>query len=153
MITRNRIKAPGRYTGKTLVILGTLFLLACGDSSTGPNTGNSPQGEFTLNTIESKALPYMMYSDTGYTLEITSGSLSIKSDGKWVSKITSRETVDGFVSTYSDSTFGTWTQSSGTMALLNTESSVTSNATWTSTDVTVTEVDGTVSRKISYRRN
>jgi hypothetical protein len=138
----------------TLMALGTL-LQACGKGDgTGPNAvPATPQGEYTLNMIEQKPLPYAWFSETNYTLEVTGGTISIKSDGKWVSKITSRETVAGFVSTYIDSTFGTWTSANGSASLTNAESSTISSATWTAADVTVTDVDGTTTRKILYRKN
>lgn len=132
-----------------------LALGACaGDGATGPGAG-TPEGNYTLSTVDAKALPYMMYSDTGYTLEVMSGSLTVSAGGKWVARATTRETVAGFVSTYTDSTFGTWTTASSgsTVTLLNTETSVAASATWTTSDITVTEVDGTVSRKIVYRRD
>lgn len=128
---------------------------ACGDGSTGPGGSGTAEGNYTLSTVDAKPLPYMMYSDTGYTLEVMSGSLAINVGGKWVAKFVQRETVAGNVSTYSDSTFGTWTLSSAsqTVTLFNTETSVSASATWTASDITVTEVDGTVTRKIVYRRD
>jgi hypothetical protein len=139
----------------TLGALATLWLGACGkDGTTGPNRAPAtPEGNYSLSTIEAKALPYSMFADTGYTLEITSGSIAINSTGKWVSKITSRETVAGFVSNYIDSTFGTWTAANGAATLINTETQVTSSATWTSSDVTVNEVSGGVTKKIVYKKN
>jgi hypothetical protein len=136
----------------TLGLLATLSLSACsGDGATAP--GATLVGNYTLSTIDSKPLPYSVFADTGYTLDIVSGSLSIDSNGKWVSKITSRETVAGYMSTYNDSTFGTWTAASGTATLMNVETSVGSSATWTQADVTVSEVDGANTRKVVYRKN
>jgi hypothetical protein len=138
----------------TLVAIGTLLQACGGGDGTGPGgTPGTPQGEYTLNMIEQKPLPYAWYTEPDYTLEVTGGSISIKSDGKWVAKITSRETVAGFVSTYNDSTFGTWTSANGSASLTNAESSTISSATWTAADVTVSDVDGTTTRKILYRKN
>lgn len=139
----------------TLSVLTMLWLGACGkDGATGLNGAPAtPEGMYSLSTIETKSLPYTMYADTGYTLEITSGLISITSDGKWVSKITSRETVAGFASVYIDSTFGTWTVAASTAAFTNTETQVISNVSWTARDVTVNEVDGAVTRRIVYRKS
>ncbi len=138
----------------TLAALGTLLAACGGGDGTGPNgLPATPEGEYTLNLIEQKPLPYAWYSEADYKLEVTGGTISIKSNGKWVSKITSKETVAGFVSTYSDSTFGTWTAANGSASLTNAESSTISSATWTATDVTVSDVDGTTTRKILYRKN
>ena len=137
----------------TLGALVTLWLGACSGDATGPDVPATPEGSYSLSTIEAKPLPYSMYADTGYTLEVTSGSLAINSNGKWVSKITSRETVAGNVSTYVDSTFGTWIVAQGAATLTNAETSTTSSATWTKADVTVSEVDGSVTLKVVYRKN
>jgi hypothetical protein len=136
-----------------MVVLGAA---ACkGDGPTGPSVPATPEGSYSLSTVDAKALPYMMYSDTGYTLEVMSGTLTISAGGKWVAKAVTRETVDGFVSTYSDSTFGTWTQVQGAAraTLTNAETNVQSSVTWTASDLTVDDVDGTVTRKVVYRRN
>jgi hypothetical protein len=150
----DRIRSPRRtgFRWKTLIALGTL-LQACGGGDGPSGVPATPQGEYTLNMIEQKALPYAWYTEPDYSLEVTAGSISIKADGKWVAKITSRETVAGFVSTYNDSTFGTWTSANGTASLTNAESSTISSATWTGADVTVTDVEGTTTRKILYRKN
>jgi hypothetical protein len=136
----------------TLIALGTL-LQACSAGDGPGGVPATPQGEYTLNMIEQKPLPYAWFTEPDYMLEVTGGTISIKSDGKWVSKITSRETVAGFVSTYTDSTFGTWTSGNGAASLTNAESSTISSATWTAADVTVTDVDGSTTRKILYRKN
>lgn len=140
----------------TLAMLGTL-LQACGkgdSGGTGPNNPPAtPAGNYTLNQIDSNTLPYKMYADTGYTLEVMSGSIAINANGKWVSKLTTRETVAGYASTYNDSTFGTWTAANGSASLTNAETTVISTATWTSADVTVSEVDGSKTRKIVYKKN
>lgn len=96
-----------------------------------------------------------MYADTGYTLQVQSGTLAITTDGKWVSKVVSRETVAGFVSTYTDSTFGTWSVAAGskTAVLTNAETNTTSSATWTSTQATVVQLDGATSHTIVYTKN
>lgn len=162
MRDRSRIRIGELWWNAAAVaVLAITLTTACskGDSVTGPAPAPpppaTPVGSYTLSTIDAKALPYTMFADTGYTLEVTSGTLSIATTGKWVSKIVTRETVAGNVSTYTDSTFGNWTVPAGsTIAVMtNVETGVTSNATWTAIDVTVNDVDGTVTRKIVYRRN
>ena len=137
-----------------------LTVTACskGDSVTGPGTTPppaTPVGTYTLSTIDAKAMPYTIYSDTGYTLQLSSGTLSVTTGGRWVSKVVSKETVAGNVSTYTDSTFGTWALGSAatTAVFTNGETNVTSTVTWTAADVTVNDVDGTVTRKILYKKN
>ena len=141
------------------VIAGAVLTVtaACGksDGPTGPSTPATPEGTYTLTSIDAHAMPYTMFADTGYTLEIQSGTLTVAAGGRWVSKIVQRETVAGFVSTYSDSTFGTWSVPVGTKTAVftNTETKTASNVTWTSGDITVNDVDGATTRKVLYKRN
>jgi hypothetical protein len=157
---RNRSRIRIRELWWTAAAAAVLAVTACskGEGTTGPSVQApppTPAGSYALSTIDGKALPYTMFTDTGYTLDITSGTLSVTANGRWVSKVVTRETVAGNVSTYSDSTFGTWTQPTGsTIAVfINVETNVTSNATWTAADITVNDVDGTITRKIVYKRN
>jgi len=129
--------------------------VACSGDATGPNTPGNPVGNYTMQSINQQALPFAMFTDTLYSLEVQSGTLAVTTDGKWWAKTTTRETVAGNVSTYVDSTFGTWTQSSGstsTAVLLNTETQGTANATWTTTDLTLVQVESGTTYTIVYRR-
>jgi len=161
MDIRSRIRIYGSWwKAAAVAVLAVTLATACskGEGATGPGATPppaTPVGSYTLSTIDAKVLPYTMFADTGYTLEITSGSISITANGKWVSKVVTRETVAGNVSTYSDSTYGNWTVPAGaTLAVLtNAETGATTNATWTAIDVTVNDVDGTVTRKVVYKRN
>ena len=148
-----------------VAVLAVTGLSACskGDSPTSPGGGGgnttpppaTPVGAYALNSIDTKTMPYMMFSDTGYTLEVSSGSLSVTAAGKWVSKLVSKETVAGNVSTYTDSTFGSWTlgTSTTTANFTNAETGAVSTVSWTATDVTIKDVDGTVTHTILYKRN
>jgi hypothetical protein len=157
MISRSRIenlRIARRVRWVTLGAALTLWLGACsGDSATGPKVPATPEGNYSLTSVDARAVPYMMYSDTGFTLEVTAGSIAINSNGKWVAKVTSRETIAGYASMYVDSTFGTWTSASGAATLINTETQATASATWTATEVTINQVEGTTTRKVIYRRN
>ena len=87
------------------VALVATVLAACGsDSPSGPGTATSPEGNYTISTINGKAVPMAIFSDTGgYKLEVLAGTLGMQSGGKY-SVITSyRQTIAGIVSTYSDS--------------------------------------------------
>ena len=158
MTHRTRIRMPQLWRlGACLVVLA---VTACskGEGATGPGIPATPQGNYSLRTIDTKALPYTMYADTGYTLEIESGTLTVTTGGRWVSKIVQRETVAGTVSTYSDSTFGIWalpmgSTAPGTATFLNAETNVSTTVTWTATDITIDDKDGAVIRRVVYRRS
>jgi hypothetical protein len=146
----------------TVVAIVALIASACaGDTVAAPGdppgdqTPATPVGSYTLVTVDAKALPWTMFADTGYTLEVQGATLAITSDGKWVSKVVQRETVAGFVSTYNDSTFGTWTAtaSSKSAVLTNAETATTSSAAWTATGLTVQQLDGATTRAYAYTRS
>ena len=141
-------------------VLAVTGMAACskGEGTTGPVVTPppaTPVGTYALSSIDAKLMPYTMYSDTGYTLELSSGTLSVTTAGRWVSKIVSKETVAGNVSTYSDSTFGTWALGGAaiTAVFTNSETNTTSAVTWTAKDVTVNDVDGAVTHKVLYKKN
>jgi hypothetical protein len=158
MSHRARIRMPQLW--RVAACLAVLAVTACskGEGATGPSIPATPQGDYTLRTIDTKALPYTMFADTGYTLEIQSGTLTVTSGGRWVSRIVQRETVAGYVSTYADSTFGTWALPTGSTApgsatFVNAETNASTTVTWTATDITVDDKDGTTTRRVVYRRN
>ncbi|HVZ50049.1 MAG TPA: hypothetical protein VG916_14780 [Gemmatimonadaceae bacterium] len=145
----------------TLVAIIAVAASACaGDKVAAPGDGPgdhtpaTPVGSYALTTVDAMALPWTMFADSGYTLEIQGATLAITADGKWVSKVVQRETVAGFVSTYNDSTFGTWTAtaSSKTAVLTNAETATTSSATWTATGLTVQQLDGATTHTYAYTR-
>ncbi|HSQ31686.1 MAG TPA: hypothetical protein VLN49_17635 [Gemmatimonadaceae bacterium] len=122
---------------RTLVALATVVgVVACGDS-TGPNGQKSPEGNYTIATVNGKAVPAPIFSDTGgYMLEITSGRLSLTGDGKYSSVIGFRQTLPGNVSSYTDSTGGTWVRSGGTVQFTETSTGLTASAMWGSGQIT-----------------
>ena len=109
--------------------------------SGGNNTPGSPVGSFSLSTVNAKSLPYTMYSDTaGYSVDVSAGTFSILSTGKYVATITQRETILGHVSTYVDSTNGTWLLSTPALIVFtNPADGTTQNATWDGSKLTMTD--------------
>lgn len=121
------------WFGVALVVL----LAACGEV-TGPK---SPVGTYALSSVDAKPLPATMYADTGYTVEVTAGTIALTADLKYTSSVTTRETVDGNVSTYIDRFSGTWAQAGSTITLTPTRGP-TQSATLSGTRLTVTQSDG-----------
>ena len=114
-------------------------IVACSDSS-GPNVQKSPEGNYTIATVNGRTVPAPLFSDTGgYMLEITSGSLSLTSDGKYSSVMGFRQTLPGSVSSYSDSTGGTWVRTGGNVQFTETSTGFTLTAVWTNGRITVTD--------------
>lgn len=127
-----------------VTIIGVLA--ACGsDSPTGGKgtVQTSPVGTYTIATINAKAPPVAVISDSGFMWEVTSGSMSLTGDGNYTAVETFRQTVPGNVSVFVDSTRGTWTFSGTTVTFNNTLDQSTFQATWANTGtLTLQELDG-----------
>jgi hypothetical protein len=122
-----------RVTVLAAMVTAVGAMVACGsDSATGPNNDNSPLGAYALASIGGKTAPVTMYSDTNYLLVISAGTLDVKSDGSWLAVTTTRETVLNHLSTYIDSTRGTWANGTGSGAIVftNNDDRSVANATW-----------------------
>ena len=126
--------------GRALVAFAAIVVIvACSDSS-GPSVQKSPEGNYAIATVNGKAVPAPLFSDTGgYMLEITSGTLSLTSDGKYSSVMGFRQTLPGAVSTYSDSTGGTWVRTGGNVQFTETSTGFMLSAVWTNGRITVTD--------------
>jgi hypothetical protein len=123
---------------RALVALAVVVgVVACGSDSTGPSVQKSPEGNYTVATVNGKAIPAPIFSDTGgYMLEITSGRLSLTGDGKYSSVMGFRQTLPGNVSSYTDSTGGTWVRSGGTVQFTETSTGLTASGAWVSGQIT-----------------
>ncbi len=113
-----------RRTIRNLLAAATLVTLAAcsSDSPAGPvapvPSPNDPvAGAFTLNTVNALALPFTLFNDSGFVLEITASTMAMQVGGQFVMAMTTRETVAGFPSTFADTTRGTWTQNAGAVTL------------------------------------
>lgn len=129
-----------RRNGRLVLIamtLASVAALACHD-------GFSPFGLFGtygLTTVNGKPVPATLFSDTSFTDVVAGGSLSLTPDGKYLSAVTTNETVDGHLSVYVDTVTGTWRQSGGALTLTAVDSSQTA-ANWNGNSVTVTDSSG-----------
>lgn len=132
--------------GRTLATLAAIVtIVACSDASA-PNVQKSPDGNYTIASVNGKAVPAPLFSDTGgYMLEITSGTLALSSDGKYSSIMGFRQTLPGVVSTYSDSTGGTWVRTGGNVQFTETSTGLVLTAVWTTGHITVTDTTSSTS--------
>lgn len=128
--------------GRALAAFAVIVaIVACSDASA-PTVQKSPEGNYAIATVNGKPLPAALFSDTGgYTLEITSGSLSLTSDGKYSSVMGFRQTLPGAVSTYSDSTGGTWVRNGGNVQFTETSTGLMLTAAWADSRITVTDTN------------
>ena len=131
------------------------LVAACGsDSSTGPggSSQKTPDGSYSISTINSAALPVAIFSDTGgFKLEVLSGTITLTPAGQYSIVTNYRETLPGVLDTYSDSTGGTWTMASGSSTIQFTDGSDGSKdqATWNSGQLTFIE-PGVGSAQITF---
>lgn len=126
-----------RLAGVAAVLLAAAAPLACRDA-TGPK---SPVGAYGLSTVNGKPLPANMFADSGFTVDVTAGSLAVQDDGKFVVGVTSRWVVDGNSSEYVTADTGTWTQN-GDRIVLTYVDSTTHTGTWDGRRVTLADTVG-----------
>ena len=134
------------------VALVATTLAACGsDSPSGPATATSPEGNYTISTINGKALPMAVFSDTGgYKLEVLTGTLGVQTGGKYSVITNYRQTIAGIVSTYSDSSGGNWLQTGTTVAFTDGSDGSKVQATWSNTGTLTLQVSDSPAISIVY---
>jgi hypothetical protein len=146
--TSERVKRSGLvFALASLAVLG-----ACGgDSSpTGPAVPTTPIGSYTITTVNGKALPVALFNDASYTYEVTTGKLSLSSDGKYSIVTTFRQTLPGSVSNFVDSTGGTWVQTGSSIQMTNGQDGSLDSGTWVKGVLTFIEVDAKVTTTYVY---
>jgi len=145
-----------RRSGFVLAFASLAALAACGsDSSTGPSgpaVPTTPVGSYTITTINGKGLPVALFAEASYTYEVTNGTLALTSGGKYSVVTTFRQTLPGSVSTFVDSTGGTWVQTGTNIQLTNGQDGSLDTATWDKGILTFVEVDGKVTTTYVYGR-
>ena len=143
-----------RRSGFVLAFASFAALAACGsDSSTGPSgpaVPTTPVGSYTITTINGKGLPVALFAEASYTYEVTNGTLALTSGGKYSVVTTFRQTLPGSVSTFVDSTGGTWVQTGTNIQLTNGQDGSLDTATWDKGILTFVEVDGKVTTTYVY---
>lgn len=125
---------------KLLLALAFVITAACSDDSpTGPSNSPPPPsgtdpvaGGFTLTTVNALALPFTLFNESGYVLQMTSSTLALESNGQYILAATTRETVAGFPSTFVDTMRGTWTQNAASVTLTQSGTAPTT-AVWNGT--------------------
>ncbi len=144
-----------------LLVAATTVLAtaACGgDSSSGtgpPPPPATPAGAYDITTINAKALPVAIFSDTGgggYKWEVMNGTFTLTSDGKYSSVMTSRQTLAGKVDTFVDSTGGNWVLNGATITFTNGQDASIDHADWANGKLTFVETEGASSNTYVYTK-
>ena len=122
--------------------------VACGDGSTAPG---SPVGSYALSSVNGKPLPANVFSDTGFTVDISDGVLAVDGDGRFVMAVTSKWTVDGNLTVFASADTGRWTQAGDTIVLTFSDSA-TETGTWKGNFITLADSTGVSARTFLFAR-
>ena len=126
----------------TLLSVALLTLAACGGSDpTGPE--DTIPGRYNLVSLNGTALPFVLIQILEDKIEVTAGDLQLNSDGTCSSSLTTRETLDGVVTTETQTGLCSWTLNNTAIAFVWTEDGDTDSGSLIDGRVTVTS-DGLV---------
>ena len=127
-----------------VAVVAIALCTACsGGGATAPAAPTTPDGNYTLTSIGGKSLPYTMYSDTGYSVVVTGGTLSLATSRHFDIATSSTETFAGSSTLYVDRTSGNWTTTNGSSSVtLTPVVGAVLPAVWSGTKLTVTQPDG-----------
>lgn len=141
--TPQRGKGKRRRFSILLAALALVTTAACSDNPSAPvlpdpdpvPSANDPvAGNFTLNTVNNASLPFVMFNDGGFSLEIASSTVEMQQGGQFVMVLTTREVVVDFASFFVDTMRGTWTQNVGNV-VLNGDDGNSASAVWNGTQL------------------
>jgi hypothetical protein len=124
-----------RPLARLAALVAIVGLAACGDGGAtdpgppAPGPNDPVAGAFALTTVNTRPIPFPIFDEAGFKLELTQSQLALLAGGKFVLALTTVETVAGFPSTFQDTTTGSWSQAAGTVALTANDGAATS-ATW-----------------------
>jgi hypothetical protein len=132
------------------VIVATIAAAAaaCGHDATGPT---SPVGSYALSSVNGLALPATVLSDTGFSVAISEGSLSVQADGRFVVGVTSTWTIEGHPSVFAAADTGTWTQAGGRLVFTYVDST-TQTGSWQGDRITLSDSSGRSATTFVYAR-
>ena len=145
---------------RTLVLaFGAALAVACGSDSGPTDPGGNPTtnnptavGSYSISTVNGKALPVSVFAEGPYTYEVTSGTIGLTNDGKYTLVTNFKQTIPGNVSLYTDSTFGTWSQSGAQISFTDGQDGSKGTGTWVGTQLTIAVVDANVTTTFVYTK-
>jgi hypothetical protein len=110
-------------------------IVACGgDSGTGPS---SVAGQYSLQTINGAALPFLEFQQGTIKIELLSDVLTVTGTGTWSDLQTERTTIDTQVSTDTTTDSGTYTLSESTVTFTANGETATQTGTLSNGTLTV----------------
>lgn len=107
-----------RFLASLAFLIATLT--GCGgDGGTGPNA--SLPGTYTLSTIAALPLPFLVYEEQGYKVELIGGSFVVGGSGTFTETLIARETDSRGTLVTPVQCPGTYTRSGNTLSLIEPE--------------------------------
>jgi hypothetical protein len=122
-MTRAFSAAAARRTAITSIarlfmVVAVVSAAACsgGDSSTGPSN-QDPVGKYPLVQVDKKAIPFVIYRETGFTVTVTDGDLELYDDGSYFFHVNFTDDIQGEKSPWDVLDFGRYQIQGSTVTL------------------------------------
>jgi hypothetical protein len=112
-----------RVFGKLCAAALLAFTAACGGGD-GVSEPVSVAGTYTLQSVNGGPLPFVIFDESGYKLEITAASYVLTGAGTFTNSATFRETEGGAVLTSTETFTGQYTFSGSTVTFTDSEGEV-----------------------------
>lgn len=103
---------------RLILALGAVSLLACGDST---GSSGSAVGTWNLSTIDEDPLPVTIFEFGTFREELMSARIVALSNGTYTLTATVRVTDGGTVTTTTESSSGTWTQTNASVVITDSD--------------------------------
>lgn len=127
----------------------TAAIVACkGDGATGPA---SAVGEYSLTAVNGRPLPYRLFADTGFSVDVTQSLIALNADGTFLSTFRSEERVQNNLSVYADTGRGRWVLA-GTVLTFTAPDSTKQNAAYAGSSITLTDSSTATPLMLVYSR-
>lgn len=109
--------------GKVCAVALLALTAACGggDGVSGPG---SVAGTYTLQSVNGGPLPFVIFDESGYKLEITAASYVLTGAGTFTNSASYRETESGAVTTSTETLAGRYTVSASTVTFTDADGEV-----------------------------
>lgn len=137
----NRVALLARNARLSFVFaLVAMGAFGCGDDATSPE--DTPVGVWTLVSVDGEPLPFVLETAVS-KLEVLASRITINSDDTCSVSATVRVTIDGNMSTTTESADCTWTRS-GNVIMFTGEDGSPDAAAWSGDTLTTTSDTGVV---------
>jgi len=122
---------------------------AC-DSSTDPE--DAIVGTYTLRTVNGGQVPFIVFQDATYKLEILSSTLVVRDNNTWTETASLRETENAAVTTSTTVVSGTYTMNGNTATFTDGDGDSLTSAFSGSDTLTTTDTQGGFTFTFVYRK-